>query len=240
MESVGLRGVICRAYLKKFMDNRLMASKRMKPQRPLIEIEAGSIKSLLLGADYEGGRIAWLGRLALLLALFVWGWHLVGLPYQDESFGESFIHAPLLIFHEAGHIVFMPFGEWVMVLGGTLGQLLMPAVLSIALLYRNRDAFGAAIGLWLFGVSLMDVAPYAYDALDPKLMLLSGTTGEEGGPHDWIFLLQSMGKLSQAHAIGKGFHVLGATVTFLAVLWASIALTFGRRSLRADDDFSTE
>lgn len=217
-----------------------MSSKHYTEPEPLFEIEPGTLKSLLLGLDYEGGRISWWGRLAILLVLIVWGWHLAGLPYQDESFGESFIHAPLLIFHEAGHVVFRLFGEWMMVLGGTLGQLVMPAVLSVALLYRNRDAFGAAIGLWLFGVSLMDVAPYVYDALDPKLMLLSGTTGEDGGPHDWIFLLQSMGKLGQAHAIGKSFHTTGVIVTFVAMLWAAAALAFGRQSLRADDDFSTE
>ena len=100
------------------------------------------------------------------------------MDYRVGEMGESFLHRPLLVFHEAGHIVFMAFGEWMTILGGTLGQLLMPILLAGALLLKNRDPFGAAVGLWLFGVSVLDVAPYMYDALHPQLMLLSGTTGE--------------------------------------------------------------
>ena len=34
------------------------------------------------------------------------------------------------------------------------------------MLRKNRDPFGAAIALWLFGVSMLDVAPYMYDACE--------------------------------------------------------------------------
>jgi len=103
-------------------------------------------------------------------------------------------------------VVFRLFGQWIMVLGGTLGQLIMPAILGGALLFKNRDPFGASIGLWFFGVSLLDIAPYMYDALDPQLMLLSGTTGEEGG-HDWIYLFTSVGLLGKAQIIGGLVHM---------------------------------
>ena len=120
---------------------------------------------------------------------------------------------------------------WMMVLGGTLGQLLMPALLAAALLLKNRDPFGAAIGLWLFGVSLLDVAPYMFDALHPQLMLLSGTTGEEGG-HDWIHLFSSMGLLPRAQFIGALTHKLGALVVLLALAWAAwlLRLQWRRRA----------
>lgn len=49
------------------------------------------------------------------------------------KWGASFIHRPLLVFHEAGHVIFMPLGDWLTVLGGTLGQLLMPAIMAGAL-----------------------------------------------------------------------------------------------------------
>ena len=114
----------------------------------------------------------------------------------------------------------MPFGHWVMVLGGTLGQLIMPAIMAGALLIQNRDPFGASAGLWLLGVSLLDVAPYAYDALQPQLMLLSGTTGEEGG-HDWIFLLNSMGLLQKSHAVGGFIHFVGMLVVLTALCWGA-------------------
>ena len=157
-------------------------------------------------------------RVALLVAFAVWGASLIGMDYRTGEMGTSFIHRPLLVFHEAGHVLFRLLGEWMMVLGGTLGQLIMPAILGGALLVKNRDPFGASIGLWFFGVSLLDVAPYVYDALHPQLMLLSGMTGEDGG-HDWIFLLSSLGLLPKAQIIGAVVHKLGALIVILALGW---------------------
>ena len=194
--------------------------------------------------DVEGLR-AWLwhvpdpvdatafkGRVALLLVFAAWGLRLCWLDYRDGEIMNSFIHAPLLIFHEAGHVIFRPFGEWVSVLGGTLGQLLMPAVLGIALLWKNRDPFGAAIGLWLFGVSVLDVAPYMYDAWEPQLTLLGGGTGNDSF-HDWIYLFDSVGQLHHAQRIGAITHALGVAVILLAVAWAAALLRLQHRHLRA-------
>lgn len=161
----------------------------------------------------------WL-RVAILAGLAIWSWQLIGMDYRSGEMGESFIHRPILVFHEAGHILFLPLGHWMMVLGGTLGQLLMPAILAGALLLKNRDPFGAAVGLWFFGVSLLDVAPYMFDALQPQLMLLSGTTGEAGG-HDWIYLFSSLGLLPKAQLIGGLTHKLGALVVVLALGWGA-------------------
>lgn len=158
-------------------------------------------------------------RVAILVGLLVWGGFLIGMDYRTGEMGESFIHRPILIFHEAGHVIFMPLGHWLSVLGGTLGQLLMPAILGAALLIRNRDPFGAAVGLWFLGVSLMDIAPYMYDALLPQLVLLSGQVGEAGG-HDWIYLFSSMGLLPRAQLIGGLAHKLGACTVLLALAWA--------------------
>jgi hypothetical protein len=161
----------------------------------------------------------WL-RVVMLAGLALWAWVLIGMDYRSGEMGESFLHRPILVFHEAGHIVFMPLGHWVMVLGGTLGQLIMPAILAGALLIKNRDPFGAAVGLWFFGVSVLDVAPYMYDALQPQLMLLSGQVGEDGG-HDWIYLFSSMGLLPKAQLIGALTHKVGALVVVLALAWAA-------------------
>jgi hypothetical protein len=158
------------------------------------------------------------GRVLLWVFLLLWGGSLVGMDYRTGEMMESFIHRPLLIFHEAGHVIFMPFGEWMMVLGGTLGQLIMPAIMGMALLIKNRDAFGASTALWFFGASVLDVAPYVYDAREPRLMLLSGRTGEEGG-HDWIYLLDSIGLLAQAHGVGGLIHKFGVLLVLLALFW---------------------
>lgn len=161
----------------------------------------------------------WL-RVTILAGFALWAWTLIGFDYRTGEMGASFIHRPILVFHEAGHVIFMPLGEWMTVMGGTLGQLLMPIIMSGALLIKNRDPFGAAMGLWFFGVSLLDVAPYMYDALQPQLMLLSGTTGEDGG-HDWIYLFTSMGLLPKAQLIGGLTHKAGALAVVLSLAWGA-------------------
>ena len=162
-------------------------------------------------------------RVALLVGFAIWGLVLISHDYRTGEIGASFIHKPLLIFHEAGHVVFRLLGEWMMVLGGSLGQLVMPAILGGALLVKNRDPFGASMGLWLLGVSLLDLAPYMYDALHPQLMLLSGMTGEEGG-HDWIFLFSSLGLMQKSQLIGSLVHKFGALTVILAAAWGAWVL----------------
>ena len=172
----------------------------------------------------------WKFSIAMLAAFAVWGLRLIALDYTDGEINQSFIHGPLLVFHEAGHVVFRIFGEWISVLGGTLGQLIMPAVLAGALLWKNRDPFGASIGLWLLGVSVLDVAPYMYDALHPQLMLLSGTTGEEGG-HDWIYLFGSLHLLPRSQGIGAATHALGTLIVLISLGWGAWVLKLQRGRL---------
>jgi hypothetical protein len=180
---------------------------------------SGRIRNLLSHVPAQVDATSWWGR-AVLLALFaLWGMRLVWMDYRSGEIGSSFLHGPLLIFHEAGHVLFSPFGEFVMILGGTLAQLLMPAILGFALLWRNRDPFGAAVATWFLGASVLDIAPYAYDALDPQLVLLGGHTGEEGG-HDWIYLLSETGLLQQAHGLGSAIHKLGALIVLGSIAWA--------------------
>ena len=186
--------------------------------------------SLLLHVPGRVDTTAFWSRVALLSAFALWGGVLIAQDVRTGELGSAFLHRPLLIFHEAGHVVFAFLGHWMMIAGGTLGQLLMPLILAVALLLKNRDPFGAAIGLWFLGVSLLDVAPYMYDALHPQLMLLSGTTGEEGG-HDWIFLFSSLGWLAKSQLIGLLTHKLGALVLIASVAWAAWVLRLQHANL---------
>src|SRR5258706_14990973 len=78
----------------------------------------------------------------------------------------SFPNLPNLVFHEAGHILFMPLGPFMTVLGGSLTQVLVPLVCAGAFLWQIRDPFGAAVAIWWAGENLIDVAPYINDARD--------------------------------------------------------------------------
>jgi len=192
------------------------------------------LRHRLLQVPERVDAMRWWLRVALLVGLAVWGVLLIRLDYRSGEIGGSFLHGPLLLFHEAGHVVFSPFGDWLMFLGGTLGQLLLPAIIIVAFLWKNRDPFGAAVGLWLLGVSLLDVAPYMYDALEPQLMLLSGQVGEAGG-HDWIYLFESMGLRPRAQSLGALTHKLGALVLLLALAWAAWVLVLQRRRIGAGE-----
>jgi hypothetical protein len=79
------------------------------------------------------------------------------------------------------------------------------------------------MGLWLFGVSILDVAPYMYDALDPQLTLLGGGSGQDSF-HDWIYLFESVNAVARSQAIGRTTHALGALVVLVALAWAAWVL----------------
>jgi hypothetical protein len=210
-----------------------VAALSARPRRtPVLDAaDAGpGLAELLLQVPERVDALRWWLRVVVLAGFAAWGWVLIAQDYRIGEIGSSFLHGPLLLFHEAGHVIFRLFGEWVGVLGGTLAQLLMPALIVVAFLWKNRDPFGAALGLWLLGVSLLDVAPYMYDALQPQLTLLNGSVGEEGG-HDWIYLFESMGLRPRAQFIGAATHKLGALVLLLALGWAAWLLVLQRRRI---------
>ncbi len=79
----------------------------------------------------------------------------------------------------------------------------------------------------------MDLAAYIYDAKNPQLTLLGGHTGEEG-PHDWIYLLGSFGKIDQAQFYGFMAHTLGILMMVAALLGAALVLWRAMKILKAE------
>ena len=171
------------------------------------------------------------GRCIVLALLAIWSWLLFGYDYRDGEINSSFMHHILLPIHEAGHVLFRPFGEFMMVIGGSLFQIIFPLGISVAFIMKNRDNFGAAIGLWWASVSLVDLSPYIYDALHPRLILLGGGTGAEDGPHDWIYLLIRMGQIDNAQHLGAFAHACGGLVMLAALAWATALLWWQRKQL---------
>jgi hypothetical protein len=163
------------------------------------------------------------GRCLVLGLLGLWGCFLFTYDYRIGEIGGSFMHNILLPIHEAGHIVFMPFGNFMGIFGGSLFQLLLPFGIGIAFFWINKDNFGAAIGMWWGSASLLDLAPYIYDARHLRLILLGGHTGEDG-PHDWVYLLTTLGQLQNAQRWGMVVHTLGAILMFVALTWATAVL----------------
>jgi hypothetical protein len=178
-------------------------------------------------------RFEWQARKVTLLVFAAWTlWILFDVDIRKGDAGSHFLHMVLLPFHEAGHYaIFRWFGEFIMTLGGTLGQHLMPIVLGVSFLWKRQDPFAAALLFWLLGFSTIDMAIYMYDAFDPKLMLLGGATGQESDGHDWQNTFGDLGLIRRSRGIGLFFGVLGMAMMLAALAWAWRVLQLQRAKL---------
>lgn len=120
-----------------------------------------------------------------------------------------------LIFHEAGHVIFMFFGEFMHILGGSLFQVLFPAVF-VGYFYRRQEYFSASLLLFWVGQNLLNVSVYASDAIAMQLPLLGG----DNVGHDWNNLLVMTNTLRYTKAIGNTIFILGILVIVFAIYYS--------------------
>lgn len=164
-----------------------------------------------------------LARLAGLVVLLALGVAIVARGLTPANGGVlALVHLVDLVFHEAGHVIFGFLGRFLGVLGGSLNQVLIPAVCTGYLLRQGRPA-AAAVTLFWTGESLTDVAIYVADGRDMALPLLA-----EGLVHDWNWILSELSLRNQAPSIGRavfaaGVAVLAAALALLATdLWRAL------------------
>ncbi len=172
-------------------------------------------------AARQSAGIVRAARLVALVALAVWSVSLAQAGITPNA-GDSFLHLPNLVFHEAGHVVFGFFGSFMTVLGGSLFQVLVPIVCAIAFV-RQKDAFAAALCVWWAGENLLDVAPYIADARALQLVLIGGHTGAEVEGHDWEFILTQLGWLHRDITLGLTAYRLGLLTMAAALVWGAVA-----------------
>jgi hypothetical protein len=191
-------------------------------------------QALLLEEDREPDPVRFWGRTALYAFLFVWGWRFILSSVASNYVGESFLHLVNLPFHEAGHVIFGFFGDFIRALGGTLGQLLIPAICLGTFLLKTRDPFGASVALWWLAESFMDIGPYIADARSGELLLLGGVTGRDvPGYHDWENVLGDLNLLQYDHALGALAYGFGRLLMLAAFAWGGFLLVRQHRELRA-------
>jgi len=152
-----------------------------------------------------------IGRAGLLAILAWWTARLVPHPLASEPVMDSFLHLVNLPFHEAGHIVFLPLGDFMKVLGGSLFQVIIPVVCAVAFI-RREDWSAMTVCLWWAGENLVDLGPYIADARALQLPLLGGKTGAEVTGHDWEAILEMLGWLHLDHSLGMAAHIAGSVV----------------------------
>jgi len=218
-------GIVFEKYLKYHPDS----ADQQDVDLPLITIIIDDkTKPLTQWLFYETPQstLACLGRSIIFVGLVILSWRLINPSIESNAVGNSFLHLINLPFHEAGHIIFRPFGAFITSLGGTLGQLIMPSICLGVLLIKTRDPFGAAVALWWVGENFLDIAPYINDARAGRLPLLGGNFGHSSpyGFHDWEYLLTESGLLNYDHILAKVAFMSGSIIMLLSLLWGGLLL----------------
>jgi hypothetical protein len=168
-------------------------------------------------AERERTTQRWLLRVGRGLLLAVLGFFTASLAFGKT--GWIFVDPVNLVLHEAGHFLFRPFGQTMSVLGGTLHQLLWPALFATYFGWRRKDRFAALVCLWWFGENLVGISVYIRDAIDQGLPLVGGEI------HDWNYLLGRWDVLGSCLGIGNAVRVVGWTMmagTLLGVAWMAV------------------
>jgi len=154
----------------------------------------------------------------VLGAYFLWIAH--------DPMQGSFLDNVDLPIHETGHLLFRPFGEFLMVAGGSLFQVIFPAVF-VGYFIWNQKLYSAAVVLMWVGQSILNVWVYASDAVTMQLVLTSGLTGSEGGFHDWNYLLTATGLIGATKTVAGIIRFAG---TATIIIGGVAAIYFSRAS----------
>jgi hypothetical protein len=154
----------------------------------------------------------------LMFVYFLW------IAYDPMA--GSFLDIVDLPIHETGHLLFRPLGEFMSVAGGSLFQVIMPAIF-VGYFVRQGKRYSAAIVLFWVGQSIINVYIYAADAVVMQLVLTSGFTGSEGSFHDWNYLLTRLGLIDSTKTVA-GIIRMAGTFTIITAGIFSIYYSFIR------------
>lgn len=154
--------------------------------------------------------------LAVTSVCFAFLMYLMGTDFMGHnSVIMRSLHRVNLVFHEFGHPAFSYFGRTMGILGGTLGQLLIPLVVTVAF-WRQRDSLGFAVGGFWFFENFLDVAVYMADA---KVLLLPLIGGLGPEAHDWHNLFMIWDLLGETEIVAGTTNTLGWIGMFSVWAW---------------------
>jgi hypothetical protein len=148
------------------------------------------------------------------LAFYAWL-----LFYLARHFGEltllDNVHLPI---HEGGHLFFSYFGETLHLWGGTIFQLMVPALL-VAYFIAQRQIPGTTFCVFAFFHSLTGVATYMSDAIARALPLVTVGALADESDHDWYNIFTRLGILPHAVQIGSSTRFIAWCGMLGTVAW---------------------
>jgi len=187
----------------------------------------------LLEMPAEGRKVRTVAGAVLLLLAAWYAWRFFRFDVSDpESMPLPFLYAAIVPFHEFGHILFSPFGEFLHVAGGSLMQFLMPLGFGIYFVHWRHDNLAGWLMLWWEGTQWVNLAPYCYDAKKPAMILLTGRTGDTGA-HDYVDMLGDLGLLNRAHEVAAVMKYFGVLLMLAALVWGALLLARSWRERNA-------
>ena len=153
-----------------------------------------------------------------------WGWmafYVLLLVYLAAHHSEltllDNVHLPI---HEGGHLLFGWLGATPGLWGGTILQLLVPALLAAAFVVRG-DLPGTTFCAVAFFHSLTGVATYMSDALRRELPLVTVGAPADEAEHDWVHIFSNLGVLPHAIQIGTATRVIAWLGLLGTMAWFS-------------------
>jgi len=117
-----------------------------------------------------------------------------------------------LMIHEGGHFFFSWFGETIHILGGTLGELIVP-LLCASYFFWKRETTAAAFSVFWFFENFPYIGAYMSDARAASHPLVGSDTS------DWEILFGQWGLLLQDQKIGGVMRVIGLIGMTVTSLW---------------------
>ena len=147
------------------------------------------------------GGISWIAVYVLFLLYAV----------ADRT-GFLFLDYVNLIIHEGGHFFFSWGGYVLTIMGGTLGELMVP-LLCAAYFFWQRETIGFAFCSFWFFENFPYIGTYMADARAQSLPLVGS------GDHDWNILFDRWGLLLQDRSIGGAFKTAGWIGMLATVAW---------------------
>jgi len=129
----------------------------------------------------------------------------------DRS-GFLFLDYANLMIHECGHPLFCPFGYTIMIMGGTLAELIVPLLCGAYFFWKREIAGTVFCGFWFFE-NFPYIGTYMADARAQELPLVGS------GDHDWAILFGQWGLLMKDQKIGGAMRAIGWMGMVAVVGW---------------------
>ncbi len=118
-----------------------------------------------------------------------------------------------LVIHEAGHLFFKFFGNYIYTLGGTLMQIILPSIIFFYF-FKNSYRTGMQFSLLWLGQNFINISVYAADAQAQRLPLLGGNKVY----HDWHYLLSEIGLLQYDAEVGYIFFTIAIIIFIITII----------------------